>query len=297
MAITCLGVAILAAIASAAGVFGRGGAEFITVTSPRGDTYDMAITGVYAYSAERVVAEGVGWDVVTLLLAVPLLLVAVPFVARGSYRGRLIAAGLLGYFLYAYLEYSVTWAFGPLFLLFVAACGLSLVGIAWIGWSLVADRDQNPIGEPFPRRPWAALNLAMSSLLTLMWLQRISLAMGGDTTMLLGETTMTVQALDLGLVVPLSVMGAVLVLQRSQLGYTFAAAFGVTFVMLSIAITGMLVSAAIEEGTPEIVPIAIFGVAAGTALALLIRMYRRQLTAPRIASDMRGAQVPAVSDV
>lgn len=53
-------------------------------------------TGVYAYNAQRVVAEGVGWDIVTLVLAEPALLVVVPLVAQGSFRGRLFAAGLLG---------------------------------------------------------------------------------------------------------------------------------------------------------------------------------------------------------
>lgn len=57
---------------------------------------------------------------VTLALAVPALLAAVPAVARGSLRGRLLALGLLVYFFYQYLEYAVFWAFGPLFPLFVA---------------------------------------------------------------------------------------------------------------------------------------------------------------------------------
>ena len=41
------------------------------------------------------------------------------WVLRGSFRGRLLALGLLGYLLYQYLEYSLTWAFGPLFLLHI----------------------------------------------------------------------------------------------------------------------------------------------------------------------------------
>ena len=168
----------------------------------------------------------------------------------------------------------MTWAFGPLFLLFVAIYGTSLIGILWIGWSLVQDRADSPIGEPFPRRWWAALNLVMSGLLTVLWLQRIALVLGGDTSLLLGETTLTVQALDLGLMVPLSVLSAVLVLRRSVLGYAFAAAFGVSFATMTTAITGMLVSAAIVEGTPEIVPIAIFVVATASMLALLVRIYR-----------------------
>jgi hypothetical protein len=273
MAATCFVVATLAGAAALLGVFARGTGAAILVTSVRGETYAMATDGVYAYNAQRVVAEGVGWDIVTLILAVPALLLVVPFVARGSFRGRLFAAGLLGYFLYQYLEYSVTWALGPLFPLFIAITAASLVGLAWIGWSLVVDQDRDALGERFPRRAWATLNLLMSGLLTVMWLGRIGAALGGGTGILLGETTLTVQALDLGVVVPVSVLGAVLVLRRSRVGYALTAAYGVTFAAMSLAITGMLLSAWAVEGTLEIVPVAIFGLAAGAAVALLVRTY------------------------
>jgi hypothetical protein len=46
MAASCAGVAALAAIAAALGVFARGSGEFITVTSARGQSYEMATTGV-----------------------------------------------------------------------------------------------------------------------------------------------------------------------------------------------------------------------------------------------------------
>jgi hypothetical protein len=274
MAALCGLVAALAAIAATLGIFARGTGEFVTATSARGETYDMATTGVYAWNAQRVVAEGVGWDVVTLVLAVPALLFAARLVARGSYRGRLFAAGLLGYFLYAYLEYAVTWALGPLFVLFVAIYAASLLGLAWIGWSLAVERPTESLADGFPRRGWAALNFAMSGLLGMLWLQRISLALGGDVSLLDGETTMTVQALDLGLMIPISVLAGVLVLRRVEIGYALAAAFGVTFVTMTTAITAMLLSAWAVEGTLEVVPVAIFTVASAASLALLLRTYR-----------------------
>jgi hypothetical protein len=274
MAATCGLVAVMAALASTVGVVARGTGEFIAVTSVRGETYDMATSGVYAYNAQRVVAEGVGWDIVTLFLAVPALLLAAPLVARGSFRGRLFAVGLLGYFLYQYLEYAVTWALGPLFLLFVVVYATSLVGIAWIGWSLVKEHPTTMFAERFPRRGWATLNLAMSGLLTLLWLQRIALATRGEPGLLLGETTLTVQALDLGLLVPTSVSIAVLVLRRNEIGYALAASFGVTFATMTAAIAAMLLSAAVIDGTLEIVPLAIFALASLAAVGLLIRTYR-----------------------
>ena len=123
----------------------------------------------------------------------------------------------------------------------------------------------------------------MSGLLTLMWLARIWQVMGGDTALLEGETTLTVQALDLGLVVPISVLSAVLVLRRSRAGYLLASAYCVTFAVTALAITGMLLSAWSVEGTLEVVPIAIFGLAAVAAAAIAWRVYR----VPRAEVDER----------
>lgn len=284
MAALCAGVALLAGIASALGVFARGDGTVESVINTRGVAYEMVTDGVYAYNAQRVVAEGIGWDLFTLFVGVPALVVAAVLVARGSFRGRLFAAGLFGYFFYQYLEYAVTWAFGPLFLLFVVIYAASLAGVVWIGVSIAREGVAGRFSERFPRRGWAVLNIAMSAILTLLWLQRIAAALGGDLlgTGLTSETTMTVQALDLGLVVPTSAFIAVLVWRRSRAGYALAAAYSVSFVSMALAIVGMLLSAWAVEGTLEVAPVAIFGLAALAAVAIGARMY--------------GSVVPALDD-
>jgi hypothetical protein len=265
----------MAGVASGLGVFARGTGAVETVTSARGVRYEMVVDGVYAYNAQRVVAEGIGWDVFTLAVAVPAMLLAAVLVARGSFHGRLFAAGLFGYFFYQYLEYSVTWAFGPLFLLFVAIFASSLAGLVWLGVGIARDGAAGRFTEGFPGRPWAVLSVALASLLTLLWLQRIATALGGDLASagLKGETTLTIQALDLGLLVPASLFIAVLAWRRHPYGYVLAASFAVTFVAMASAIVGMLLSAWAVEGVLEVVPIAIFGFAALAAVGLGVRMY------------------------
>jgi hypothetical protein len=274
MAGLCAAVALMAGIAAAAGVFLRGGGAFETVTSPRGETYVMATDGVYAFNALRLVAEGVGWDIFTLIVIVPALLGLTLWVAQGSFRGRLVAAGLLGYFAYMYLEYAVTWAFGPLFALFIAIYAASLAGIVWIGSSLAAEGIADRFDDSYPRRSWAALSLGMAALLTVLWAGRIIQGLSGDVSGLLhGETTMTIQALDLGIVVPTAVATALLALRRHPVGMAAAAAFSVTFVAMSAAIGSMLVSAWLVTGVLELAPIIVFGVAAVVGLGIGLRMY------------------------
>ncbi|HET9083745.1 MAG TPA: hypothetical protein VFN41_05020 [Candidatus Limnocylindrales bacterium] len=152
MAVFAVVVALMAALAAAVGVFARGDGSYEVVTSVRGVTYAMATSGVYAYNALRVVSEGVGWDVFTLFVAVPTLLAAATFVARGSFRGRLLASGLLGYFFYQYLEYAMTWAFGPLFPLFILIFGASLIGLVWFGASMGGGPLRDRLPRPTVRR-------------------------------------------------------------------------------------------------------------------------------------------------
>jgi hypothetical protein len=236
----------------------------------------MATTGVYAFNAERIVAEGVGWDVFTLFVAVPAMFIAAVAVARGSFRARLFVLGLFGYFLYQYLEYAMTWAFGPLFPVFILAFAGSLVGVMWIGASVVQERVGGGFVEGFPGRAFAVMSMLLSALLVVMWTQRIATGLAGDLEAagLHGETTMVVQALDLGLVVPISVLIAALAWRRTDLGRVLASAFLVMSAAMAAAIVAMLLSAGLVAGTFELPPIVIFGAYLVAMAVLGLRMYR-----------------------
>ncbi len=275
MAALCLAIALLAGAASAAGVFLRGDGETGQTTSLRGESYRYAANGVYKWNAERVVAEGVGWDIFTLFLAVPALAAAAFLVAKGSFRGRLFAVGMLGYFFYQYLEYATYWAYGPLFLLYVAIYGASLGGMAWILSSLGLKDMAYRFSENFPRKGMAGLCFGMSfALVFVMWLPLVLRSMGGDIEgVLLGQTTLVVQAFDLGLIVPLAVFTGVAILRRRPVGYLLSAVFVVKAVAMAGAITAMLLSAWKVEGRLEVPPFLFFGGATLFALWLLVRMY------------------------
>jgi hypothetical protein len=276
LALLCAAIATLAGVASAIGIVFRGDGTAQAVTSVRGEAYEMVTTGVYAWNAERVVAEGIGWDFVTLLVAVPALFVSIPALARGSLRARLFAMGLLAYFFYQYLMYALTWALGPLFLPFVVIYGASLVALAWLAGTIVqGDLDRLAVPS-FPRRRMAALCIVMAALLCAMWLQRIAVALSGDlaTAMLLGQTTLVVQALDLGLVVPLAIYTGIAAWRHKPIGYLLSSIFVVKMVAMTIAICAMLLSAWAVEGRADVPALAIFATAAAASILLGVAMYR-----------------------
>lgn len=289
----CLVVAVIAGIAAAIGVLARGDGSSAEAVSIRGEHYSYATTGVYAHNAVRVVAEGVGWDAVTLFFAVPALLVAAWFVARGSLRGRLVAIGILGYFTYQYLMYSVFWALGPLFPLFVLLFPLSITGIVWILSRTDLTELAARIGIGFPRRTLVAFGVAIALLLVAMWVPRIATGLAGDLAGagLLGTPTLSVQALDLGLVAPLSLATAGLVARRHRVGYLLAALFSVKAVTMAGAIVAMGVSAWMVEGRLEVIPFAIFTAVTGFAGWLAFRVLRSVGSAEIALQEVGGTAV------
>ncbi len=273
MAAACLAVALLAGAAAAVGVFARGTGATAEATSIRGERFEYATDGVYAYNAERVVAEGVGWDAATLVLAAPALLISAVAIARGSLRARLFAAGVLGCLTYQYLMYSVFWALGPLFPVFVVLYPASFATLVWIVSSVDVRQLASRLDGRFPRRGIAAFCAAMAVLLVGMWSARIARGLAGDVAgaQLLGTPTLAVQALDLGIVVPLCVATAALVLARRPAGYLLGALLPVKGALMAAAICAMLVSAWIVEGRAEIAPLAVFAAATIAAAALAVR--------------------------
>ncbi len=287
IALLCLVVALTAGIAAAIGVFARGSGQTAHATSIRGEEFDYAIDGVYAYNAERVVAEGVGWDALTLFFAAPALLIAVPFVARGSLRARLFAAGILGYLVYQYLMYAVFWALGPLFPVFIVLYPLAFIGIIWIVATLDVGTLSERFTDRFPRRSIPAFCAVMGLQLVAMWVPRIAAGLSGDLAgaNLLGTPTLAVQALDLGIVVPIAFATAVFAWRRRPVGYLLAALFSIKGVTMSGAIVAMLVSAWIVEGAPEVPPLLLFSAAtlvSGVIALLIFRSVREDVPAASI---------------
>jgi len=274
MAVLCAAVALMALAASGAGVFLRGDGTFATGTSVRGENYAYATGGIYKWNAQRVVAEGVGWDLVTLFLAVPATLAAAVLIARGSYRGRLFAVGALAYFAYQFMEYATYWAYGPFFLLYVVIFGASFAGLAWIVPSLGVVGFDRRVSKGFPARTMAGVCLFMSAFLIYMWLSMIIKSMGGATEgVLLGQTTLVIQAYDLGIVVPLLILTAVAALRRSSLGYFLCAVMVVKAAIMASAVAAMLLSAWAVEGRLEVPPFILFAGAAIAATVLGFKMY------------------------
>jgi len=268
-------VGILAGIASLAGIVLRGDLATVPWTTLRGEEIEAVSGGIYAWNSLPVVSEGVGWDIVTLLLAVPGTLLAAVGMARGSFRATLVALGFLVYFLYQYAEYAMFWAIGPLYPLHVLLAALGLSAIAVLVASLDLAGATARFGPRFPRRAVAGLGVFMVVVLGALWLPTIwRVVVGGEVQGLLnGGVTLVVPAFDLGFLVPLGVFTAVAAWRRLPAGYVLATTVVVKAVAMASAIAAMLLVEWLATGVLAIVPIALFGLTALGSAAIGYRVY------------------------
>ena len=267
--------AVLAGVASAAGVFLRGDlatTEFVTV---RGEVVDVVTEGIYRFNAEGIVAEGVGWDIVTLFVVVPAALAALLLMWRGSLRGVLVSAGLLAYFCYQSLEYAVFWAYGPLYPIYVATLAFSVSGLGLLVYGLDLHALGKRAGLAFPRRSIVGYSIAVVVILGGLWLPVILGTLGGEVgDELQGASTLVVPALDLGLLVPLAIFTGLAVYQRLAVGYLLGIIILVKGGSMALAISAMLVVEWLVTDELLLLPLLVFASVTVASIVIAARALR-----------------------
>ena len=91
-------IAVLALVATTMGLFSGGGDGERTFVTVRGETTEIFGKGLYQHDSIFRAAGNKGSDAVTLVLAIPILLVGALAYGRGSLRGGLVLGGTLTWF-------------------------------------------------------------------------------------------------------------------------------------------------------------------------------------------------------
>lgn len=233
-------ICLLVLIAAGAGFMWPDEGQPYPLTSFRGEQVVINGRGLYRYDTVSSAAQMQANDLVTLALGLPLLIVSFTLAARGSLRGRLLLTGTLGFFLYTYTSMTFGAAYNPLFLLYVAIWSLSLFASILSIQAIDVTALPQHFSPRLPRRSIAGLLFAAGGFLLVAWLGRIVPSLlGGETPALENTTTLFIQALDLGVIVPLSFLSASLLLYRSAWGYLLASVAVIKFLTLGLAVSAM----------------------------------------------------------
>ncbi|PDV97804.1 hypothetical protein A9Q02_17505 [Candidatus Chloroploca asiatica] len=179
-------------------------------------------------------------DLIALTLGLPLLAVSFWLAQRGSLRGRLLLAGTLGFILYTYITMMVGAHYNALFLVYVALFSLSLFALVMVMMSFDLETLPAHFSEKLPRGWIAGLLFFAAAFLSLAWLGRIAATFApGAIPALENTTSMFIQAMDLGLVVPVCLVAGILLLRRHAWGYLLASVGLTKFLTLGIAVSLM----------------------------------------------------------
>ncbi|MBN1306252.1 MAG: hypothetical protein JXA13_17595 [Anaerolineales bacterium] len=269
-------IIILAFIAAGAGVFWQGQGETFEFTSLRGETITMHGRGLYQFDSVSYVAQAVAQDIVTLVLGLPLLAAGILLTRKGSLRGRLLLTGTLGYMLYTYTSYTFLVAYNQFFLLYVALFSACLFAFILSMKELDPELVKSRISEKFPRLGIVLFLSVIAAFLTLAWSGRIlpALAAGIPPVGLESYTTLVIQALDLGIIVPASALTAVLLWKKQPWGYTLSAVLLIKGLTLGAALVAMIINMLLAGLPANAVEIVMFTCIASAALLFTLFLFR-----------------------
>lgn len=181
-----------------------------------------------------VLGTWLGNDLVTLLLALPLLVAGLVLgggrAADGAgVRGRLLWLGGLGYAAYNYAFYLLGATINALFPLYALAVVLGGAGLILVLVDTDPDRIRSSFAEATPVRAVGGYYVLVAASLTLVWLAIWAghVFGGGEVPGDDPAAFRLVAALDLTLMVPALGVGGVLLWRQRPWGYVLAALAGI----------------------------------------------------------------------
>ena len=267
-----LGIAVLSLFACLAGLApGTPGPDSPgSFTSIRGATVELQGAGLYRLDSVSFAAQGKAQDLVTLFLGIPLLGLSLVFAARGSLRAGVLLAGTFAYFTYTYATYAFGLQYNPLFLVYVALFGLSVFGLVLSLAGLDGTRIREGFRGPRVRKAAIVFDFFAGALILLMWAARLlpNLISGADTIYIEHYTTLPIQVMDLGLVVPLALVSGLNLARDRPLGYLLTGLFLMKGITLGLAIGAMILWSAFAGLPVDPAETAVFAAIIGAGVSL-----------------------------
>lgn len=240
----CYLIIVISLIVSLAGIISQDGSEIHSVENVYGETIDLYGKGIYKMNSVSVAAQGIASDWATALIAVPILFMAIRSYKKGSVRGELMLTGILGYFLYTYMSYVFLWFYNPFFLLYIGLMSLSLFTLCGLVLSSELRTCMDHIDTGKNVVFISLIQLLVSFLIGGMWLGILlpSLWTKEPPMVLEHYTTLVIQAMDLGLVIPLGLISGIQLLRRQKAGYFMTPIILIKGFMMLLAILVMIVN-------------------------------------------------------
>lgn len=238
-------IAVVSIMATSAGIFSKSGPGSYEYESIRGRTVQIYGKGLYQHMSAEVAPQGIAQDYVTLFVGIPFLLISLILAGKGSLKGRFMLAGSLGYFCVTYLFFLVMGMYNYFFLAYAFLLGSTFFALVLTLMSF----DIECILSIFQKK--ASIRLAGGFLLfntfaiMLLWLNIVvpPLIDGSIYPVAVEHyTTLIVQGLDLGLLLPIGAVASILMLKKNKWGFFIGPVYLIFLSLLMLALTAKIIA-------------------------------------------------------
>ena len=242
-------IIILSIIATSFGIFSNAGEGNYSHESIRGKSVDIYGKGIYQHMSADVAIQGIAQDYITLFVGIPLLIIGLIGTRRGSLRFRFLLAGTSAYFFVTYLFYMIMGMYNYLFLIYVVLLALSFFVLATTLMSFDIKNLSNIYESEKPLRFAARFLIVNVFMVAMLWLNVIIPPLINGSIYpesLQHYTTLIVQGMDLGLLLPIALVSALLLLKSRPLGYLFVPVYTIFLSIMMTALTAKLIAMGLQ---------------------------------------------------
>lgn len=269
-------IILLSIFTSVSGIFSDKGPGPHEIVSFRGETVSIYGKGLYKNDSLAVATQGVAQDVVTLILGIPLLIISLVLFLKGSLKGRLLLTGTLGYFLYTYISYVFLCMYNPLFIVYVILMSTSFFAFTLSMLSYDIESLSLAFSRKLPVKFLGGFQIFFAIALCLLWLGKILPTIISESVPVGLEhySTLVIQGLDLGFIVPIALLSGVLLIKRKPVGFLFSSVIIMKGFTMGAALTAMIIGqylAGVTMGIIEIIMFPLFSLIILLCMILLLR--------------------------
>ena len=231
--------------------------EFISIT---GEIVKIYGSGLYKNDSLSTVAQGQASDFITLIFAIPLLLWSLYLSIKGVFKGQLLLIGTLAYFLYTYVSYTFLWNYNVLFIVYVALMSMSFFALVLTIQTIDINSLEKKFSDQLPIKLLTGFQWTIGLLIGLLWIEKIasSILLNTPPVGLEHYTTLVIQAMDLGFVVPIAFLSGTLLLKKKPYGYLLTSIVIFKGVTMLTAITAMIINMLLQGITVSLVEMGVF---------------------------------------
>jgi hypothetical protein len=278
LVLSVLAMALLLTASVTAIVLDDGGSPYV-FTSLRGEDVEIyGGQGLYQYDNTYKAIGFRSFDWVNLAVILPLFALGIYLYRRGQLKGRLLLAAIFTYLAYIYNIGVMGNAFNIMFLVWTALFSVGLFGLFLILAEMDIAALPGQLKANFPRKSLSVYVAIVGLILLLQYLAEIISAYttGNPPASLDHYTTLELATLELGIMIPLHIVGGILLWRRKVWGYLIAIllAFAACMTFIALSLSLLLFYFSFDRGSvlDMVITMVITVIATGFSLVIFKRV-------------------------